>query len=71
MKLPPELATAKRSSLVSLGTNEAEIFGQARRFRVALTWALEIVTYGRSGMLVGCVGTGELKLQGAEIKCVS
>jgi hypothetical protein len=33
---------------------------------VALTWALEIVTYGRSGMLVGCVGTGELKLQGSE-----
>ena len=33
---------------------------------MALTWALEIVTYGRSGMLVGCVGTGELKLQGAE-----
>jgi hypothetical protein len=32
------------------GTNEAEIFGQARRFRVALTWALEIVTYGRSGI---------------------
>jgi hypothetical protein len=29
---------------------------------VALTWALEIVTYGRSGMLVGCVGTGELKI---------
>jgi hypothetical protein len=33
---------------------------------VALTWALEIVAYGRSGMLVGCVGTGELKLQGSE-----
>jgi hypothetical protein len=61
-----KLIAAKRSSLVSLGTNEAEIFGQARRFRVALTWALEIVTYGRSGMLVGCVGTGELKLQGSE-----
>ncbi|HEX8456277.1 MAG TPA: hypothetical protein VF656_03065 [Pyrinomonadaceae bacterium] len=27
-----------------------------------MTWALEIVTYGRSGMLVGCVGTGELKI---------
>jgi hypothetical protein len=36
---------------------------------VALTWALEIVTYGRSGMLVGCVGTGELKLHGAEEEC--
>ncbi|HEY9405232.1 MAG TPA: hypothetical protein VIQ24_21450 [Pyrinomonadaceae bacterium] len=33
---------------------------------MALTWALEIVAYGRSGMLVGCVGTGELKLQGSE-----
>jgi hypothetical protein len=64
-----KLIAAKRSSLVSLGTNEAEIFGQARRFRVALTWALEIVAYGRSGMLVGCVGTGELKLQGSENEC--
>ena len=36
---------------------------------MALTWALEIVTYGRSGMLVGCVGTGELKLQGSEKEC--
>jgi hypothetical protein len=62
----PESMATKRSSLVSLGTNEAEIFWQARRFRVALTWALEIVIYGRSGMLVGCVGTGELKLQGSE-----
>ena len=61
-----KLTATKRSSLVSLGTNEAEIFGQARRFRVALTWALEIVTYGRSGMLVGCVGTGELILQSSE-----
>jgi hypothetical protein len=56
----------REAASLAWGTNEAEIFGQARRFRVALTWALEIVTYGRSGMLVGCVGTGELKLQGSK-----